>query len=197
MKHVFSVTSNLTFSLVMRIVKVNALKEEDCVLLLLRGYKIPREKEQVYVHRIETSYNIDVDNGRVFEGIRFWKTKSNIKEFDRVVDAKVGRGDFVFYTSVCSNDICSLMVTKPNCKGFYMMEDGLSSYRNSNPQTFLGIQYWIYRLLLKRFWPRIFEAKNQINFALRVEAAARHILARGEAWNDFFPVAENMSFYAC
>ena len=160
MKHVFSVTSNLTFSLVRRIVKVNALSASDCVLLLLRGYKIPVEMERTYAHRVETTYNVDVDNGRVFAGARFWRTQKNIGEFDRLVDAEVGGEDFVFYTSVCANDICSLMVTKPNCKGFYMIEDGLSSYRDFNPQTFTGIRYWVYRLLLKPLWPRIFEVKN-------------------------------------
>lgn len=160
MKHVFSVTSNLTFSLVRRIVKVNVLSEKDCVLLLLRGYRISAEMEQLYIHRIETSYNVDVDNGRVFAGTQFWKTQKNIKKFDRLIDSELGRDDFVFYTSVCSNDICSLMVTKPNCQGFYMIEDGQSSYRDYNPQTFTGIRYLVYRLILKPLWPRIFEAKN-------------------------------------
>ena len=188
MKHVFSVTSNLTFSLVRRIVKVNALSASDCVLLLLRGYKIPVEMERTYAHRVETTYNVDVDNGRVFAGARFWRTQKNIGEFDRLVDAEVGGEDFVFYTSVCSNDICSLMVTKPNCKGFYMIEDGLSSYRDFNPQTFTGIRYWVYRLLLKPLWPRIFEVKNHF-----IEDG-RGGLSFGQA-DSFHPVIFLSEFY--
>lgn len=160
MKHVFSITSNLTFSLMRRIIEVNSIAPDDCVLLLLRGYKIPVSAETTFNHRIETTYNVDIDNGRVFAGIRFWKTKRNIQEFDRLVDPQIGGEEFFFYTSVCSNDICSLMVTKPNCSGFYIIEDGLSSYRTFNPQTFTGLRYLLYRLLLRPIFPRIFQAKN-------------------------------------
>ena len=160
MKHVFSITSHLTFSIMLRIVETNAIDKKDCVLFLLRDYHVPESHNAEFPLLISTSYNVDVDHGRVFAGIRFGQTRRNIRRFDELVDNVLKGEEFIFYTSVCSNDICSLMVTKPNCKGFYITEDGLPSYRHSNPQTFTGVRYILYRLVLRPLWPRIFEAKN-------------------------------------
>ena len=160
MKHVFSITSHLTFNIMREIVAANAVAREDCILLLLRGYRVPENYSGDFPQQISTSYNIDVDHGRVFAGVHVLQTRRNIRQFDEQVDAVLHGDEFVFYTSVCSNDICSLMVTKPNCKGFYVTEDGLSSYRKSNPQTFTGIRYLVYKVVLRPLWPRIFQAKN-------------------------------------
>ena len=47
-----------------------------------------------------------------------------------------------------------------HCVGYYVLEDGLGSYRNYNPQTFTGWKYPLYKFILKPFWRRCFEVKN-------------------------------------
>lgn len=160
MKHVFDITSHLTFSLMRKIVEVRGLDVDDCILLQIRDYQLPKAYVPVFKSCIQTSYNVDADRGRVFAGWRFWKTRENIAEFDRLVDEKIKGEDFIWYAPVCSNDLCSLMVTKSNCKGYYVIEDGLASYRDYNPQSFTGVRYLLYRLLLKPLYPRIFQVKN-------------------------------------
>lgn len=160
MKHVFSVTSNLTFAICNKIVEVENIHPEDCILFLVRDYQIPEEYNSIYTDQIPTSYNVAVDKGRVFAGANVFKTKRNIQDFDRLVDAHIKNEDYVWYSSVCSNDLCSLMVTKKNCKGYYVFEDGGASYRDFNPQTFTGIRYWIYKIFLNPFCHRIFAVKN-------------------------------------
>lgn len=160
MKHVFYVTSHLTFNITNKIVELDGINPQDTVLLLARDYHIPEKFNAQYPNQIATSYNISVSQGRVFAGANFCKTIKNIQFFDKLVDEQIKGEDFLWYASVCSNDICSLMVTKKNCKGFYIMEDGLASYRDFNPQTFTGIRYWLYRLLLKPLFYRIFAVKN-------------------------------------
>ncbi len=159
MKHVFSVTSHLTFLIARKTIEKLQLRNDECILLLLRDYTIPPAYDNLYA-TVSTSYNVDAKKGRVFAGANFAKTCKNIKDFDRSIDPLLCGDDFIWYTSVCSNDICSLMVTKPNCKGFYVTEDGFASYRDFNPQTFVGWRYLFYRVLLKPLWPRIFSAKN-------------------------------------
>lgn len=160
MIHVFAVTSHLTFHIARKIAERQALSAEDCVLLLLRDYHIPPEYAAVFPYYITTSYNVDIDKGRIFSGMKFWQTRRNIRTFDRLVDAVIKDRPFLWYTPVCSNDICSLMVTKRNCQGYYITEDGFASYRDYNPQTFTGVQYGIYRLVLRPLFPRIFTVKN-------------------------------------
>ena len=160
MKHCFFVSSNLTFFIMHKIVQVKGLLTTDCIPLLVRNYKIVPSYKHLYPNAITTSYNVDPKTGRVFAGWRMWQTRRNIADFDALVDKELQGEDFIFYTSVCSNDICSLMVSKPNCKGYYVTEDGLASYRNYNPQTFTGIRYVLYRCLLLPAYPRIFCVKN-------------------------------------
>lgn len=160
MKYVFAVTSHLTFYLTHRIVAQDEIKPDDCILFLVRGYGIPQKYDKQYPNQIHTSYNVTEDKGRVFAGVRFDRTNRNICEFDQLVDGYLHGENFLFYTPVCSNDICSLMVTKRNCVGYYVIEDGLASYRNYNPQTFTGIRYLVYKCILNTLFHRIYAVKN-------------------------------------
>ncbi|MBQ9638079.1 MAG: hypothetical protein IJV22_00795 [Bacteroidales bacterium] len=160
MKHVFAVTSHLTFSIAKTIVAQRRIASDDCVLFLVRGYRLSSAAQQQFKHVIETNYNVDRDKGRVFAGLNVLATRRNIRQFDDKVDIVVGTEDFVWYTPVCSNDICSLMVTKRNCCGYYVIEDGFASYRTCNPQTFTGLRYGVYLCLLRPLYPRIFAVKN-------------------------------------
>lgn len=143
-----------------RIVSAFGIEQGCVVLLLLRDYRVPATFAKTYRNTISTSYNVDIDRGRVFAGANLAKTKRNIAEFDSLVDAAIGAEQFVWYTPVCSNDICSLMVTKPNCVGYYVTEDGFASYRDYNPQTFTGLRWVVYRCVLKPFFHRLFAVKN-------------------------------------
>ncbi len=160
MKHVFFVSSNLTFFIANKIVAIDNLNRNDCCLFLVRNYHVPQPYSSLYPHQIATDYNVEQNVGRVFAGINVCQTKRNIRIFDNLIDAFLQGDDFIWYSSVCSNDICSLMVTKPNCKGYFVVEDGMASYRNYNPQTFTGWRYIVYKTLLKPCFPRIFEVKN-------------------------------------
>jgi len=160
MKHVFLVASNLTFNIANKVVEIDGISSTDCILLLTRDYKIPVKYESRFPNQIHTSYNVSPNQGRIFAGINIFKTKKNIKCFDKLVDSYIKGEDFVWYTSVCSNDICSLMVTKKNCKGYYIMEDGLISYRKNIPPTFSGVSFLVYRFILKPFFYRIYAVKN-------------------------------------
>lgn len=160
MKHVFGVSSHLVFYQCHKIIELDHLNPDDCIFFFTRNYHCPQKFDAIYGHQIHTEYNVNTNKGRIFEGIRFDKTRKNIKEFDSLVDGFIGDNDFVWYSQVCNNDICSLFVTKSNCKAYYILEDGLGSYRDFNPQTFTGWKYPLYKLILKPFFRRCFEVKN-------------------------------------
>ena len=160
MKHIFFVSSNLTFFIADRIIQLDGLSREQCCLFMVRNYHLPAAYSAFYTHQLATDYNVDPHTGRVFAGAKFWKTRRNIQAFDQLIDPFLQGEEFIWYSSVCSNDICSLMVSRKECAGYYVIEDGLASYRNFNPQTFTGFRYVLYRCLLKPLWPRIFCVKN-------------------------------------
>ena len=160
MKHIFFVSSNLTFFIAKKIIQLDGLQKEQCCLLLIRNYQVPSQYTNEFPCQISTNYNVDQRTGRVFEGIKFWKTYKNINQFDQLIDGFVQNDSFIWYSPVCSNDICSLMVSRKECAGYYVTEDGLASYREYNPQTFEGWRFWMYKLVLKPLFPRIFCVKN-------------------------------------
>ena len=160
MKHIFQVFSPLTFYISKRIIEVKQLDLNNCILLLTRDYKIPKKYDSLFENQIHTSYNVSEKEGRIFAGWKFWKTKKNIKEFENKIDKYLHNNQFIWYCSVCSNDICSLMVTHRNCVGYYITEDGMSSYRDFNPKTFTGTKALIYKYILNVFYHRLFAVKD-------------------------------------
>lgn len=161
MKYVFGVASPLVFAIVNHLIEIDKLTKDDCILLLMRGYKIPERYLAEYSNVITNLSDVVCEpSGRVFQGVRVWKTNHYVKAFDRLVDEYIGNDTFFWYSQVCNNDICSLMVTKQNCVGYYILEDGIGSYKPYNPQTFIGWRYWMYKWILLPLWPRIFAVKN-------------------------------------
>lgn len=161
MKHIFGVSSHLTFYIAHRIIELNHLDRNECLLFLTRNYSLPDNFNTQYPHQVHTGYNLaNSKSGRVFAGANIFKTIQNIRKFDALIDPFLQGQDFLYYTQVCSNDLTSLMATKKNCRGFYVVEDGLASYRDFNPQTFTGIRYVIYKTILNPFFHRIFACKN-------------------------------------
>lgn len=161
MKYVFRISSHLTFFLSKKIIQVKNYDIDDCILFLVRDYHIPSEYDSLFKNQIHTSLNVSQSQGRIFEGLNVVKTYKNIRDFDHLVDDKIGEDPFIWFAQICNDDICSLMVTKKNCIGYYVIEDGLGSYRDSNPQTFCGWRYWVYKIFLKPCFPRIFAVKNK------------------------------------
>ena len=162
MKYVFGVSSHLAFYLCHKLIQVDAICADDCIFFTTRDYMFPAEYQSVYTHVIRTSYNTSSTSGRIFAGWKFWDTRKNIRAFDALVDRQIKGEPFLWYTQVCFNDICSLMVTKRNCVGYYVIEDGSGSYKTENPSTFKGVKSIIYHILLKPLYPRLFVLKNRM-----------------------------------
>ncbi|MBR1808653.1 MAG: hypothetical protein IJ776_04650 [Paludibacteraceae bacterium] len=160
MKHLFCIASHLTFNVAKKIIVSDNISPTDCYFLLLRGYRMPSEYEHVFPHQLATTYNIDSRHGRIFEGWKIWATLNNMRAFDRQIDKFTAHNDFIFYTSVCYNDICSMIVTNKLCKAYNIIEDGLVSYEKKNPETFTGWKRIVYKCFLLPCFPRIFALKN-------------------------------------
>ena len=118
MKHVFGVSSHLAFYLCHKLIQTDAIDADDCIFFTTRDYIYPKEYQSVYKNVIRTSYNISPTDGRIFAGWKFWETQKNVRRFDSLVDSHLKGNPFIWYTQICFNDICSLMVTKPNCMGY-------------------------------------------------------------------------------
>lgn len=160
MKHFFCVASNLAFAICDRLIQIDDLPIDDCVFMTTRNYRLPASAQECHV--VETALNTSVKSGRLFAGWRVWETKRNLRELDQLIFDHTGGEDFLFYTQICNNDLCSAFVTNPHCKGYYIIEDGSGSYRNEEIVTFQGWRALMYKWILKPLFPRIYTLKSKM-----------------------------------
>ena len=160
MKHFFCISSHLAFSICDRLIQLDGLSIDDCVFLTTRNYRLPANASAYKV--VETELNATEKEGRLFAGWRVLKTLRNVRHFDRFIDACTQGEDYLFYTQICWNDICSVCVTNPHCKGYYIIEDGYGSYRKEELQTFHGGKAFLFRYVLKPIFPRIYTLKGKM-----------------------------------
>lgn len=161
MKHVFGIASHLTFNVARKIIETDHIPTTQCCFVLLRNYTIPEEYQALFTNQLKGSFNLDAQHGRIFEGWKIWKTRENMRRFDEQIRTLTSGDDFIWYTSICYNDICSMVVTNEKCQGYYVIEDGLVSYEE-NTQTFTGWRYLVYKFMLLPLYPRIFVLKNHM-----------------------------------
>ena len=160
MKHFFCIASPLAFSICDRIIQIDDLPIADCVLMTTRNYRLPANISSYHV--IETNLNTSISSGRLFAGWRIWETKRNLQRLDQLIYENTNGEDFIFYTQICWNDLCSAFVTNPHCKGYYIIEDGSGSYRKEELITFQGWKSLLYKYILKPLFPRIYTLKGKM-----------------------------------
>lgn len=155
MKHVFFVFSHLTFYMVHQIVKTEHISVNDCFLLIGRDYTFPENHQNDF----QNFFKIP-SLQRCFAGINIIKTIKNVKAFDKIIDEHIDHQDFYAYIAGWTDDYSNLLVSKKNCKGYYIFEEGTGSYGHHNAKTFTGVKYWAYRLVLKNIFPRFYAIKE-------------------------------------
>lgn len=159
MKHIFGVSSHLAFYLCQRVIEQDSLKKDDCIFFTIDGYAVLSEYKSQY--RCVDIYELfSPTKGRIFAGLRFWLTSKNVANVDKQIEQCIGDEEYIWYTQICFNDLCSVMVTNPHCAGYYVIEDGSGSYLPEFPPTFQGWRALIYHCFLKPFFPRIYTLKN-------------------------------------
>ena len=160
LKYLFCVSSHLGFSICNHLIQVDGLNASDCVFLATRNYQLPAHSPAY--DAIETELNSSATSGRLFAGWRICRTYKNLRWLDDLIKAHVGESDFYYYTQGCDNDLCSAFVTNPQCKGYYIIEDGSGSYRKEEIYAFTGWKSLFVKCILRPLFPRIFTLKAKM-----------------------------------
>lgn len=159
MKYILGVQSPLTFYLVHRIITLNHFDPKDCLLISGRNYHIPEKYESTYPNVWVMNYGGGTV-GRIFSGIHFIQTRRNIQSFDAKIDAFTGGDDYDCYLTYCGDDICNLLVTKTNCRHYYIVEEGMGIYEDCDQKTFSGWKQIFFKYFLKPLYPRLYAIKE-------------------------------------
>lgn len=160
MKHIFGIQSHLTFYVAHKIIQLKQFNPDDCFFISGRNYKIPDKYASIYKNIHISDYGKGKES-RVFSGFNIFKTHRKIKQFDNLIDGFTGKDNYDCYLSYCGDDLANLGVTKKNCIAYYLTEEGSAVYYD-NVKTFSGWRYWVFRLVLKPLYPRLFAIKEYL-----------------------------------
>ncbi len=95
---------------------------------------------------------------RIWTGFRLGETKRIIQEYDRLLEKEMGES-FYFYTPQTGTDPANIIISHPHCYRYFIVEEGIGSYRRENIHYFRGYR-WIALQVFKRLFPRIYTVKE-------------------------------------
>ncbi len=154
MKHLFLVHSPITFLVTQQLLKTEALPKEDCIILLSRNFKLPgTTRLQTAAIPADKAGNSD----RIWSGLHLLRTRRQIRYYDQWLNSLVNEA-FYFYTPHTASDLENLIISHEHCKGYYIIEEGIGSYRATEPFPFKGWRGGALKAL-QAACPRLYTAK--------------------------------------
>lgn len=162
MKHLFYVHSHITFLVSKQYILDKGINPDDCLLLCSRNY-VPRYEYQQIIKNIK-KYPQEVWDSRK-EDLSLLKNLFNgfhgLKVLEDFITAYCQQDEFFFYTFSTNSHMCSIMVTMKNCRGYYLIEEGASSYSDDAfIKKTVGKRNLIFQSLLVHLFPRFYLLKN-------------------------------------
>lgn len=166
MKHIFYVHSHITFVVANQYIKEQGLIADDCYWLCARNYVIS-DKWPIYQQH-EWIYPTDVlpkNTTRLWQGYRLDKTRKILGYFENFVRQKCNGEHFLFYVpNTMGSDVSSVLVSMDTCDGYYLIEEGFSSYspKCDLPHVYSGLQKYIVDWLLKPLFSRFYVLRGEM-----------------------------------
>lgn len=121
MKHVFTVHSPITFLAAYATIKHLKINKID-VIVISSSYKVPIEDYKVIPSFVEAR------NKTALQKLRYFNVP---RSFDAYLDSHLQGEDFIAYIDLMSY-YQKILVTHKQCQEFHFIEEGNSSYANSN-----------------------------------------------------------------
>lgn len=158
MKHIFYVHSAITFFVAKQYIFERKISPKDCLFLLVRGYRLPKEYLEVFPNVI--SYPSGILNSgdtRIFQNNNPFKGISNIRVIEKKINQYFHTEAFTFYIPNTFALVTNIIATMKTCQAFYILEEGTASYIPFHllPNHLVGIKrpiFLIVKTLFNRFY---------------------------------------------
>ena len=162
MKHLFHVHSHITFLVSKQYILDKGINPDDCLLLCSRNY-VPRYEYQQIIKNIR-KYPQEVFGSRK-EDLSLLKNLFNgfvgLHILEDFIADYCQQDEFFFYTFSTYSHMCSIIVTMQKCMGYYLIEEGSSSYADDKcVKQSLGKRNLIFQSLLVHVFPRFYLLKD-------------------------------------
>lgn len=164
MKHIFLVHSHITFFVVKQYIHDYHIAPCDCILFCCRGYFLPQN--YVGVFPLEIQYPKDVFAANKEDLSPFVNVLTNFrgkKRLERTILSYCNNEPFLFYPFYTASHLVSLIVSMPQCQGYYIIEEGTSAYLSK--QELHAIcpppQKW-YHHILRSIFPKFYGLIDEV-----------------------------------
>lgn len=162
MKHLFYVHSHITFLVSKQYVFDKRIDPDDCLLLCSRNYVPCYEYQQLFKNI--RKYPQEVFDSRK-EDLSLLKNFFNgfigMHFLEDFIANYCQQDEFLFYTFSTNSHMCSIIVTMKKCMGYYLMEEGSSSYSDDKIiKKSLGKRNLIFQSILVHIFPRFYLLKD-------------------------------------
>ena len=158
MKHIFLIHSHITFFVAKQYIQDYHIAPCDCVLFCCRGYSLPQNYVGVFTSIIR--YPQDVFAANKEELSPFVNVLTNFrgkKKLESAILSYCNNEPFLFYPFYTASHFVSLVVSMPQCQGYYIIEEGTSAYLSKQELRVLcpPPQKW-YHHILRSIFPKFY-----------------------------------------
>jgi len=132
MKHLFFVHSHITFLVANRYLLDQKIEPDDALFVLSARYpNLPANYSNYHTLLYPNGF-FENGSSRVFEKTNLVLGLKNIKWVENYLNSHFANDKFILYLINTGSDIHSTIVTMHNCAGYYIMEEGASSYSSKH-----------------------------------------------------------------
>lgn len=126
-KHLFVISSHITFLISKSIQKYLAIPEEDALFIKIRNY----EHSELQLNKVINFTDIDIHLNNT-DFIQFYKKSSLVKKIDLRIQQNIGSSPFIVYVPHVATPIMQSLITHQECQKVAVIEEGTLSYCNNN-----------------------------------------------------------------
>lgn len=162
MRHLFYVHSHITFLVSKQYIIDNGINPDDCLFLCVREYVLPASYKIVFKNVL--AYPTEVlPHGytRLLKNYNIITGFQNIRLLEKKINVFFNNKPFIYYVPNTNLDCSSAIITMPQCKHFFIIEEGDTAYISKNliPTSFTGTKLFFF-YFLRLFLYRFFAVKN-------------------------------------
>lgn len=165
MKHLFLVHSHITFVVSKQYVFDQGLEPKDCIFICSRNYILPIEYDSIFIQVI--NYPEDIFLSKEFDFLpkmNLLKGYHNIHILEKHLRSFTQGDAFFLYAMNTGTHLVCAIVTMPECYGYYLIEEGTSSYteRSELAKLYHKRAHEIVLQMLRFISKRLFIVKDHI-----------------------------------
>ena len=162
MKHIFLIHSHITFFVVKQYIHDYHIAPCDCVLFCCRDYSLPQNYVGVFPSIVQYPKDVFSNKEDLSPFVNVITNFRGKKRLECAILSYCNNEPFYFYPFYTASHFVSLVVSMPQCQGYFIIEEGTSAYLSKQELYALcpPPKKW-YNSILRRIFPEFYSLKDE------------------------------------